>query len=143
MPLIPGPTAGGGVTLVDSPAAVYQDVKAAAGTTAQVVFTGPAAPYFWWVDRITVKARAAVGTTDPAGFPASSSQAFVFVGTDPTGAVQDRYLADTTLVGNLDIADQNQPVTVDSGQVLVIVWTNTTPGAIYTARLQYRLMGRA
>jgi hypothetical protein len=45
-------------------------------------------------------------------------------------------------VGNLDIADELSPIVVDSGQVLVVVWTNTTPGALYTARIQYRVMAR-
>jgi hypothetical protein len=61
---------------------------------------------------------------------------------DEASAIRDDNLADLTLVGNLDIADENAPIVVDAGQVLVVVWTNTTPGAIYTARIQYRVLAR-
>jgi hypothetical protein len=141
MPMTPGPAQGGGLMLVDSPPARPQSITAPAGTTAQVSFPGPNAPLLWWVDRITVKARATVGGAFST-FPASSSQGWVFVGTDVASAVKDENLADLTLVGNLDIADENAPIVVDSGQVLVVVWTNTTPGAFYTARIQYRVMAR-
>jgi hypothetical protein len=139
--MTPGPVQGGGISLVDSPPARPKMVVAPAGTTAQVAFAGPNAPLLWWVDRITVKARASV-TALFSAFPASSTQAWVFVGTDEASAVRDDNLADLTLVGNLDIADELSPIVVDSGQVLVVVWTNTTPGALYTARIQYRVMAR-
>jgi hypothetical protein len=139
--MTPGPAQGGGIALVDSPPARARTVVAPAGTTAQVSFAGPNAPLLWWVDRITVKARATIGGAFST-FPVSSTQAWVFVGTDEASAIRDDNLADLTLVGNLDIADENAPIVVDAGQVLVVVWTNTTPGAIYTARIQYRVLAR-
>lgn len=139
MPLIPGPSSAAGIMLVDQPPAKVAQITATT-TTPAVSFSGPNAPQLWYVDRITVKARAGIQN---AAFPASSSQAFAYVGTDASSAVDDRNLADLTLVGNLDIADENAPILVDNGQVLVLAWTNATVGAIYTARIQYRLMSRS
>lgn len=138
MPLIPGPSPSAGLTIVDQPPALPKMVKAAA-TTTSVSFAGPNAPLGWYVDRITVKSAAAIGS---ALFPASTSQAFVYVGSDAQTAMADANLADLTLIGDLDIADEQAPIYVDAGQVLVVVWTNATVGAIYTARIQYRVVAK-
>lgn len=95
----------------------------AADGTAEVVF-GPV-PYgeVWLIQRITVQVTNAPG-----------SAASVFVG-PPIAA----NFVDGTIAGDLDVADELQPVVVPGGQILTVQWASAGVGNTATATIQYRI----
>jgi hypothetical protein len=57
-----------------------------------------------------------------------------------TGAADDANLEDGTTSGNLDIADETQPIVVPGGVEFRIRWTGGTAGARAVGRVQYEVM---
>jgi hypothetical protein len=74
----------------------------------------------WEVERISISTTSGAPTT-----------AFVYVG-DPV----PRNLVDGSSSGNLDVADETQPIVVPGGQRLRIRWTGASLGAVGSARVQ-------
>lgn len=89
-------------------------------------FDGPGGSDMWLVDRITVWSNSTAETT-----------ASVYV-----GQVGLAGLRDLTIVGNSDIADENQPIVVPSSQPLIVEWTGVAVGAICHANIAYRLVNK-
>jgi hypothetical protein len=113
------------LVVVDYRHAVATSQPAAGGTCTALVPAVPA-DETWLVDRMTVLCTS---TTD--------TEARVYI-----GSADGRNLVDGSISGNLDIADESQPVLADSGDELRCVWTGATDGAVGTFRIQYRLVQR-
>lgn len=80
----------------------------------------------WLVDRMVVQCTSSTETV-----------ARVYA-----GGVRDSAFVDGTIAGNLDVADESQPILVDSGDALVCVWSDASDGAVGTFSVQYRLVQR-
>jgi hypothetical protein len=100
--------------------------KAAAGGTCQAVL--PAVPDgdLWLIERIVVTCTSSTATT-----------AVVYV--DQASASS---IVEGTQSGNLDFADENQPIEVDGSRALLVVWSGASNGAIGTVRAQIRVLRR-
>lgn len=58
------------------------------------------------------------------------------------GASTPQNLVDGSSSGNLDTADENSPILVESNNTLTVVWTGASVGAVGTVRVQYQLVQR-
>lgn len=98
----------------------------AAGGTCSVELGPVPQDETWLVDRMIVLCDSAADT-----------EARVYV-----GSVRDTAFVDGSLTGNLDVADESQPVLVDAGEPLTCVWSGAADGAVGTFAIQYRLVER-
>lgn len=89
-------------------------------------FDAPGGQDLWLVDRITVWSNSTAETT-----------ASVYV-----GSVGLAGLRDLTIVGNSDVADENQPIVVPTGQALIVEWTGVSLAALCHVNVSYRLVNR-
>jgi len=81
----------------------------------------------WLLQRITVMCTSTTAT-----------QAIVYAGyPNPQNYV------DATDRGNLDVADEAQPILIESNVPLVVQWTGASAGSQGTVRVQYQLVTRA
>lgn len=55
------------------------------------------------------------------------------------GAVADENLVDFSPNGNIDVADETQPLFVPGSTPVTFVWRGASAGAVGTARVQYRV----
>lgn len=58
------------------------------------------------------------------------------------GSVADENLIDFTGSGDIDVADELQPLHVAGALSTVVQWRGASAGAVGTARFQYRIVGR-
>lgn len=130
MPLPPTrvQSAAGGVSLsvIDYRTRYLTTAPAGASGTIGVTFDPVPPGYFWLLQRFTVLCTSSTKT-----------RAMVYAG-DP--AAQN--LLDGTEVGNLDIADEQSPILLDSNTALTVQWTGASAGAVGTVRVQYQLVQR-
>lgn len=98
------------------------------GATGRCEATIEAVPpdQFWLVDRMTVTCTSSTET-----------EARVYRGEE-----RDANLVDGTVAGNLDIADEAQPILVEAGEELRCVWTGASDGAVGTFTVQVRVVER-
>ncbi len=92
-----------------------------AAGVADIVFGPPPSDGYWLIERIVVVTNSAAAT-----------EARMF-----TGDADDANLEDGTSTGNLDIADETQPIVVPGGSEFRIRWTGGTVGARAVGRIQY------
>lgn len=127
-----------GILVVDQPPARALTVRASSTAPVLIEFPVPSSGNGWWIDRVTVAAVMSDGTRPPG------TLALLYVANAGSSVPQmsDAYLADGTPVGQLDFADQTQPIYVDgpSAQALFVVWPTPTALGYYTARIQYRVI---
>ena len=95
-----------------------------AGGIITATFLAPGPGYQWLIQRITVSCTSTTPT----------------VATCYDSTVSPAYIVDTTPRGNLDIADENSPILIDTLRALVVQWTNVSAGASATVRIQYQLV---
>lgn len=91
---------------------------------ADIVFGPPPSDAYWLVERIVVVSESS-----------ASTEARMF-----TGSADADNLEDGTASGNLDIADETQPIVVPGGVEFRIRWTGGTPDAQAVGRIQYEVM---
>lgn len=112
-------TEGVSLTTVDYVPIQKQATADATGTA--TVALDPVEPgYMWLVDALSVRSNSTADT-----------RTLVWAGAR---------LMDGSDSGNFDFSDRNSPVLVVSSEVLQIVWTGATPGAVCNADGQYRLI---
>jgi len=87
----------------------------------------PVPPGFLWLI-----ARATVSTTSTA-----PTRTMLYA-----GAPSPMNFVDGTNSGNLDIADENAAILLDSNISLTAIWTGASAGAVGTVRIQYQLVQR-
>lgn len=94
-----------------------------AGGVMEVRLAGDTQGALVLVDRIVVQTTSGTPTT-----------ARVFVGT-----TSDEDLVDFTGSGDIDVADEVQPILVPASRLFIIQWRGASAGAVGLARVQHRL----
>lgn len=93
-----------------------------ANSRAEISATAPQGAV-WLIDRESVRASAGSGLT-----------MLVYVGTE-----SNENLVDGSGSGELDFADNNSPIIVQSGETIRFVWPSATNGVVVTVNAQYRV----
>lgn len=101
--------------------------KAAAGNTCTATLGPVPEGDLWLIERLVVTCTSSSTTT-----------AILYL-----DSVSNANIVEGTQSGNLDFADENQPLQVDGARSLVAVWTNASNGAVGTLFAQIRVLRRA
>lgn len=91
-----------------------------------LVTLGPPDPNYWFFDRMTIAGNS---TLRP-------------VCTLYRNAALAQNKLDSSLLGNDDVADNASPLVLKPTQLLLLVWTGATPGAVFTVTAQGRIVAR-
>ena len=120
-----GPVAPGGLSGPSSQG-ITQPLASAPATAgvAEVSLALPPQGKVYLVQRIAISTNSSAATT-----------CSVYVGAP--GDLSAPNLIDYSYDGNTDIADENSPILIPSGQTLTLVWASMSAGAVASARVQY------
>jgi hypothetical protein len=100
--------------------------KAAAGGTCATILGPVPEGDLWLIERIVVTCTSSTATT-----------AIFYL-----DSISNANIVEGTQSGNLDFADENQPLEVDGARSLLAVWTGASNGAIGTVQAQIRVLRR-
>jgi hypothetical protein len=116
---------GASVVLVDYPAALEGRAVVGSDGTALYTWDAPDTGYYYRLERITTYVT---GNTGEGG------ACYLYEG----DALPTR-IRDGSASPNLDIADENSPITIHASMPVVMQWVGLTPGALVFASIQYQL----
>lgn len=123
-------TQGASIVLVDYPAALEGRAIAGADGTATVEFDPVDTPFLWRIERMT--------TFLSTQAPPAGATCLVYEG--PT--LLPTRLRDGSTAPQLDIADEQSPITIQPSSQLVVEWTGLAPGTQASVSVQYQLWRR-
>lgn len=95
---------------------------ATAGVCVVAFQVDPVSGVVYLIDRITVSCTSTTATS-----------AKIYV-----GDIAATNIVDATYEGNLDVADEVQPITVVGADAIRVVWEGASAGAVGAVRIQYR-----
>lgn len=129
---------GSALLLVDYPDDFENTAKVGIDGTASILTDAVPLGYYWRAERYTT-----VVSSSPGGAPVTTpAAAALAVYKTSDGAARPIKYRDGTAAPGLDVADNQQPITIPGGMSLLFQWTGLTAGTYASVSMQYALLRR-